>query len=536
VLRALTALRRSSVPGPLLAIAVSAGLYALAFPPFGHAWVAWVCLAPLIPLWERARPLPAALLGLAHGTLISLTTTPWLVLTLRDYFGRSGPWAALLLTAFGVATLGLYHAPAFAALAASRRRLPRGVWLALIPAAWVVVEWARSSLGLRCPWEKLGDAFWSWPRLRELVSVTGVYGLTALAGLANVALAETVRAIPAGLRGRFGPARSAATWALAFTLALAFASGFGAVPAAQATEEPERLAGDNLLRVAIVQGNIAPRLRWQRSHASRVLRRYAGLTRRELRAGRPPDLILWPEQALQTSLDDPAYGPPLRAFLASLSTPLLFGAPRQEGHGRARRIYNSAFLSRPGAAPLVYDKRRLVPFSETHPWGRRFGALRGDLDVAEYRPGREPGLFHWNGPTLGVLICFEAIYPEMARELARGGARVLVNLSNDGWFLGRGGQEQHLAQVVLRAVETGLPVVRATTTGISAVISPDGTLRAQLGRDRQGVLQAAVAAPPRRLTPYVRLGDAFAAACTGTWLLALGAAARRRRPSNPPSP
>jgi apolipoprotein N-acyltransferase len=289
-----------------------------------------------------------------------------------------------------------------------------------------------------------------------------------------------------------------------------------------------------------VQGNAPESLRWKRVHAAGMLRRYVDLTREGIAAaiseGRAPDLVVWPENALQTPVDDPTYGPPLRKFAEGLDRPLLLGVPRSEAFGEQLRHYNSAAWLEKGSAPRFYDKRRLLPFSESDPTGAlRRSESRGDLDAGRFSPGTGPGLFRLAEETLGVLICFEALYPEMTRELARAGADVLVVLSNDGWYRGRGGAEQHLAQVVFRAIETGLPVVRATTTGISTLVSPRGAVMARLGEDEQGVLLAPV--PARRAAPtlYTRIGDAFALGCAAALglaaVLSVAAPARSPRPS-----
>jgi apolipoprotein N-acyltransferase len=223
--------------------------------------------------------------------------------------------------------------------------------------------------------------------------------------------------------------------------------------------------------------------------------------------------VVWPENAVQTRVDDPSYGPPLRG-LARRGVPLLLGAPRSERHNGSWRHFNSALLLQPDTEPEHYDKRRLLPFSETQPLGELAGfGRRGDLDVGAFTAGEKLGLFQVNGATLGVLICMEALYPALAREAAREGATTLVNLSNDGWYRGSGGAWQHLAQAVFRAVETRRPLIRATTTGISAVVAPDGRLIASLGEGERGFLRTQVPPPWHGPSFYTRFGDVFALAC-----------------------
>ena len=203
-----------------------------------------------------------------------------------------------------------------------------------------------------------------------------------------------------------------------------------------------------------------------------------------------------------------------------------------EVHDGTRRTFNSAFslgtdAGRDGVRER-YDKRRLLPFSETRPFGEVASlGTRGDLDTPEYTPGSRLALFDVEGQALAPLICMETLYPELAREAALAGADGLVNLSNDGWLRGRGGVEQYLAMVTFRAIETRRPVLRSTSNGISAMIGIDGSLIASLGRNESGVLRAELPASPEGITLYTRIGDAFAIACVSFVAAAVALAAVR---------
>jgi apolipoprotein N-acyltransferase len=278
--------------------------------------------------------------------------------------------------------------------------------------------------------------------------------------------------------------------------------------------------------VLVVQGAVEPELRWRRVHATRVLRRYAALTSQALgEEARSPALVVWPENAIQSAPDDPTLGPPLLSFVARTRVPLLVGAPRSGSDARGRRRqFNTAHLVGPDGALAHYDKMRLLPFSETAILGD--GASRGDLDAGSYAAGREPGLLDAGGERLGLLICFEAIYPGMARTLVRRGATALVNLSNDGWYRGRGGARQHFQLARFRAIETGLPLVRATTSGITAVVAPDGRFVADLAVGTSGSLRAALPSP--RPAAYAQVGDVLALACVSACAAALALPQARR--------
>jgi apolipoprotein N-acyltransferase len=523
--------------GALTATVVSGLLYGLLFPPVGGVALSWVALVPLV-LALRSRSFPAAA-GLAalFAWLGTASVIPWLASTLHDHFDRSWPFGIAFWLLFSAGALAPYYAPLLAAQAWAARRLPRAWAPFLFAAAWVGAEWCRAQLGFRSPWTRLGDAHAHSVHLRQVADLVGVYGVSFIVAFWNALLADAVLMLHRRLRGGDVAWRPLLVVGACGTLMLGLAMLYGGL---RLRELPSVRPG---FEVAVVQGNLAPELRWKQARAGQVLRRYGGLTR-DLLVGsqrdRPPDLVVWPENAIQTSVTHPVYGPPLLGLASK--APILLGAPRSEREGGARHAFNSAFLLAADGVRDHYDKRRLLPFSETHPLGGlgSFGS-RGDLDASEYTAGTRGALFDVGAQRLAPLICMEALYPALAREAARDGATMLVNLSNDGWFAGRGGAQQHLEMVIFRAVEVRRPVVRATTTGISAVIGPDGALRARLPQGEKGVLRVEVPAAPDELTLYTRTGDAFAVGCT---LATLGAAlvgVRRgphapwgAEPSNPP--
>lgn len=514
----------------LAATSVSGLLYAVCFPPFGLAGLGWVVLVPWLLAVRGRGPLAAAALSALWACFATWAVIAWVAPTLAGHFQWSALASVGFLLGFSLLVAAPFYAIAFAAWSLAQRGLPPVAlpWLAAV--AFVAAEVSRSYLGFGSPWAKLGDAHFDSPRLRQLAELAGVFGIGGLVALANAAFAELLHW---AWHRRRGPAAfaSAGTAVAGCALLIAGALGFGQTRMAAA-----QTAGP-MLDVAIVQGNVAAELRWRRSTAGRVIRRYGGLTRDLLLESTPspPDLIVWPENAIQTPLDDPVYGIVIEGLTRG-GVPLLIGAPHAERTGGVTRHHNSAFLLREGRPPLRYDKRRLLPFSETPALGTAPLIGRGgDLDAGTYTPGERPGLFHLGGHTLGVLICFEAVHPDMARDLVRNGAELLVVLSNDGWYRGRGGAAQHLAHVVFRAVELRVPVVRATTTGISAVIAPDGSIVARLGEGEAGVLRARVQAgsPPTTLSHAT--GDALAWGCAALTGLAPLAAVRRIRRSAPAS-
>jgi apolipoprotein N-acyltransferase len=268
--------------------------------------------------------------------------------------------------------------------------------------------------------------------------------------------------------------------------------------------------------VALVQANRGPARQPSRLRRTETLDAYLRLTRSRL-GGRRPELIVWPENTASFYLDRDAE--PLGA-LRSLSDEtggvLLVGGPRQDD--AAGTTHNAAYAIGRDGVIGSYDKVRLVPFAEYAPPG--LDALAGP--TATLAPGVEPVTVpHPRGP-LGVLICYEVLHADVARELVRRGAELLVNISNDAWADPDGAAEatQTFSMAVFRAVETRRWVLRAATTGISGFIAPTGLVGPVLGAGVADVLPADVT-PLSGVTPYVVVGDLFAETCALAALAAL---------------
>lgn len=514
----------------------SAVLYGLCFPPVGFSLLAWGALIPLVLALRGAGPARAAALGFAWGFVATAVVTIWLVPTLHVHFGLSAAGSVGFWLALATGAAAPYLALACAGYALAVRRAPAALAPWLFAAAWVAAEYARAQFGLRSPWAALAYTQVGSEGVVQLAALGGHYAVGALVAFVNASAAEGIRL----LRVAPAPHRSRA---LAGLLAMLVLVGVGSWAwSARRLAAAERDAP--VLTIALVQGAVAPERLWRREDAQRVLHRHLALTAEALSGSELPDLVVWPETAVPTPVDDPVYGPALRAAGGS-HVPVLLGAPRREERSGQLHHFNSAWLVHAGDAIDHYDKRLLLPFSETHPFGA-LGALAtpGDLDPGPYTAGEAPGLFTVAGVRLGVLICMEVLYPELAREAVGAGARVLVNLSNDAWYRGRGGAEQHFAPVVFRAVETGVPVVRAAATGITAVVGPTGRVVARLPEGEPGVLLGPTPPAHPVVPPYRALGDAFARGCAAVWAAAALAAvapapssrrggAPTRRPARP---
>ena len=371
----------------------------------------------------------------------------------------------------------------------------RGVGAVLVlGVAWTIAEWLRGHLFTGFPWNLIGYG-WVWSdQMIQVAAVVGAYGLSLL----TVVAAAMPAALPEPGRA---PRRALGT----ILVCLAIAWGGGALRLALAGPAGED--GVPGVRLRIVQANLDQARKWLPESRDGNLVRHIEMTRSAGFAA--ISHVIWPETALTFFV---AADPRRRRAVAVAVPPggvVISGAPRFERDANGEVRYWNAIHAIDGGASVVatYDKFHLVPFGEYVP-------LRGILDVAKITHGRNdfsagpgprtlklPGL-----PPVSPLICYEAIFPgQVLDPEARPGW--LLNLTNDAWFGESAGPYQHLASARVRAVEEGLPLVRAANTGISAVTDAYGRTIARLGLGRRGVLDTplprALGAPP----PYARYGD-----------------------------
>ena len=494
------------------ALCIGAALYALAFPPFDHAWSAWLALVPLLLTVRGLRSRGAFLYGAAYGLACAFAMgSTWLPQAMARFFEL--PFIVALL---GTLTYGLlFWGTAFGLFAAGAVRLcgsRRPILAAVATAAlWVATELLRGRI-LEQPWGLLGYSQHAQVALIQVSAVTGVYGVSFLLALGNASIAEAVAA-PHRRAGRFAP--------LAVTGALAVAVwGAGGLVMQRDLPPPDR-------SVAIVQTNVSPAVHWTRAYTDRQVMEDTRATD-ELVPTRGVDLIVWPENAVARYLEiEPGLAAQLAALARRHGSDLLFGAPRQDDG----RSYNSVrLITAAGHNGGYYDKQRLVFVAEANPL-RSASAKSSDGDPEQFTAGDRAGVLPSFVP-LGVSICHEALFPELTARSVRAGAELLVNVSNDGWLdPGTGvASRQQFAMAAFRAVETRRYLVRAATTGISGVVDPFGRIVDSLDVAVRGALVTPVSGRSE-ITAYVTMGDAFALACALVAAAALLACIVRSRGS-----
>ena len=488
----------------LLAAALGA-LAVLSFAPFYHYWVAPLAVAALFAVWSAAvSPRQAAAAGFGFGLGLFGVGVSWVFISLHEFGGM--PIAlAVIATAGFCALLALFPA-AVGFLQAAVPLRPALRFTLLVPGLWVVLEWVRSWLFTGFPWLALGYSQVPDSPLAPLLPVLGVYG-ASLAAAAFAGCAATLL-LALGARSRIGGAGALGAVILAAAILV------GAHVASRFTFTTP--AGPPLT-VSLLQGNVPQELKWRPERARETLERYLALARQA--QGR---LVILPETALPVYLGNVPdwYWEQLTESVRARGGDVLVGIPER---GPGQDEYYNSVVSRGASPAQVYRKVHLVPFGEFIPPG--FGWVNSILqiplsDFSRGEPFQRP--LAVAGEKVAANICYEdAFGEEIIRQLPD--ATLLANVTNVAWFGDSLALSQHLQMSQARALETGRTMLRTTNTGVTAVIGPDGRIRASLPKHTAGVLEA-TAQGYQGVTPYVRWGNLavliFALAAVAAALLA----------------
>ena len=483
------------------------GLSDLAMAPF-NAWPVLFLTFP-VAVWlidgagaGRMRGVPvAAMTGFWFGLGYFVPGLYWIgdaFLVDAKTFAWLMPFAVLGLPAY----LALFTAFGFAL---ARLIWPRDASRVIALAVCLTAsEWLRGHVLTGFPWNAFGYALSEPLALAQTASLIGLWGMTFLS--------IAIFASPAVLID--GRARGRAPW-LVPAMAVLLLVGIGGFGAVRLSMHPTSLLDKVKLR--IMQPNLEQDARFNYSAKQAVMQKYLALSDRasgpQSTGVRDANILIWPESAFPFFLTREADAMAEIADFLPKSTVLITGsvrAPDLPPGSRITRAYNSIYIiDHDGSVLSIYDKLHLVPFGEYLPfqeWLERLGLEQ----LTKVQGGFIPGTLHNSleipgAPRALPLICYEAIFPaEVATRDGRPGW--IVNLTNDGWFGISTGPHQHLQQARLRAVEQGLPLVRAANTGISAVVDPLGRIVAQLGLGIEGVLDSRL---PAAIAPtiYARTGD-----------------------------
>jgi apolipoprotein N-acyltransferase len=534
------ALPRSRVFLPAI---LSGGLLYACYFPLNFGFLAWIALVPLLSLVRaNARPWRIYMAAFVGGMVCFVPAIQWMRVAHPAMYAA---WLVLALYCSLAQVLSIWLIRKL-----DRARIP--LWLA-VPIVWVAVEyfrshfptgytwleWANARHPIGYGWYMLGHTQHDWLSLIQISDLAGVYAVTFVVALVNVAIWQSVALVPrvrAWLRTS-GPMPTPSyrpSLVAAALLVASVAYGLWSI-----NHEPFP-AGP---QVALIQGNLPQDIK--NTRGDEMARHFAALAHRAVRPaeGEPkPDLVVWPETSFVVPWLDVGPGVSLdeleprfrRAYQIARDetaeagtvwrTPMLYGLNTYQWEADGRQwLYNSALLAdRDGRAVGRYDKIHLVPwgeyvpFRETFPFLQAFTPYEGEYSC---KPGEQ-----WTRFPLPVgdqtyhfatLICYEDTDATLARHYVRpgqAGVDVLVNISNDGWFDGTAEHEQHLAIARFRCVETRRSMVRAVNMGVSAIIDPDGRVIALPGetwgksKKVEGVVRGSVPIDTRT-TLYARAGD-----------------------------
>ncbi|PWB39183.1 MAG: apolipoprotein N-acyltransferase [Rhodocyclales bacterium] len=470
----------------------------LGFAPFLLFPIPIIALALLVRLWQGATPRMAALQGYVFGAGLFLAGVSWVYVSMHVFGGMPLLLAGLAAVLF-CCVLALF--PALAGYVFARLRRDRILADALLAAAaWTLAEWLRGWVLTGFPWLAFGYAQTPPSPLAGYAPLLGTYGVGFIA-----ALIAALAGLTFGRRERWLPSGAAIATLLAAGL------GLTSIEWTQPSGKP--------VSVSLLQGNIEQSLKWRPERLQQSLDTYLRLAR-----AHPAQLIVLPETALPLMLDQLPrdYVAELRRAAPGGKGDVLLGIAAQDAQGR---YYNSA-VGFTTEGIQAYRKSHLVPFGEFTPPAFAWTLALLQIPMSNFSPGAavQPPLA-LAGEKVAVNICYEDVFgEEIIRALPE--ATLLVNLSNTAWFGDSLAQPQHLQIAQMRALETGRFMLRATNTGMTAIVNPRGRVERVLAPFGEGALVGEVSGY-NGATPYVRWGNAAALLLVAIGLFAPLAGLRR---------
>lgn len=455
---------------------VSGALLALAYPPIGLGFLAFIAVVPLFGILRESGFRRTFWYTWVSGLVFLGISLSWI---------RHITWAGMVLA---VLVLAIFYALPFAMSALMMKR-SEALGLALLPFATAGVEWLRSFGQLAFPWMIFGNSMTAYPFLIQFADLTSAFGVSAWVIAVNIAVWLFIRRRTL-LRAAFP--------VLLFAVPAVYSYVVMRTP--DPAVEP--------LRVALIQGNVSPEEKWGAGMEEWNINLYRSMSIESLRS--KPQMIIWPETAVPVYLADvPMYDRKVQSMVDSTGVPVLTGMPSIDWE--TYMTWNAAGLFLPGEqAPERYKKIHLVPFGEAFPLDEIFPDLRKiNFGQANWDEGTETMVFHPPGlPPFNTVICFESIFPDLVRKFVIKGSQFIVVITNDVWFGPYASPIQHAMISVMRAIEFHRPVVRCANTGISMIIDARGRILKRTGTFERTTLTGEIM-PDTRMSFYARHGNLF---------------------------
>ncbi|PIQ90552.1 MAG: apolipoprotein N-acyltransferase [Candidatus Omnitrophica bacterium CG11_big_fil_rev_8_21_14_0_20_41_12] len=465
---------------------LSAFLLSPSFSSFNLWQFAWFGFLPLFIALEKKSLRQSFIIAYLWGVVFWIMTIYWLV----------------HVTLIGQAVLILYLSLYFGLFGCAvyyLRFLSASRCLFFIPSAWVLLEYIRSHLFTGFPWALAGFSQYKNLPVIQIADITGAWGVSFLVILVNTALYLIL--------GK--QQRKKISLIISAILILTLGYGFYRL-----SYKPDLSGGGKSLKISVIQGNIPQELKWDKRAVNFILNNYKELTVEA--AKDKPDLIIWPEASVPAlwGQDDDQFRQ-IFSLARELKINLLAGVV---SHFQPNYFNSALFIDQGGRPSEIYHKVHLVPFGEFVPFKDTFPFLQTIAPIGDIEPGRVHTIFK-KPVDFGVLICFEDLFPELSRKLVKGGAKFLVNITNDAWYKEGSAPFQHLAASVFRAVENRVYLARSANTGISGFIAPSGrflsVVRNASGREIfiRGYSSRNIYLAPVAGTVYNRYGDLFIILC-----------------------
>ena len=483
-------------------------LFTASFPESGHGIFAWVAMVPLMISIDNLSRFDAFRIGFLTGLVHYVSLLYWFIPFLKTY-GPFPIYLSITILLLLAAYLALYVALFSMIL----------VWLCssvisffcFAPMIWVSLEYVRTFLFTGFPWELLGYSQYNALHIIQISDILCVYGVSAFIALTNAAfflwgLFFTKRR----WQGHKISKQHLQVITAVCVMVWAMVCGYGAW---RMHAMDQRIARSPKKRIAVIQGNIDQTLKWDAAHQLSTIHKYLNLSLAQPAEG--SDLIVWPETAMpfylyhQKVLTDMVIG-----GIQTAGTDFLVSSPAVSQTGTRIQYFNRAYLIRAdGTLQDTYDKAHLVPFGEYVPLKKWLPFLGKMVEqVGDFSSGDAGDILAWDQHRIGMLICYELIFPSLSRAAVRNGADLFVNITNDAWYGRSSAPYQHFSMAVFRAVENRRALVRSANTGVSGFIDPVGRIMSASAIFEEAALTNEV--PLLNIsTAYARAGDVFARAC-----------------------
>jgi apolipoprotein N-acyltransferase len=498
------------ISGVLTAVSFPTAIAGFKFPNLG--FLAWFSLAPLFFAIRDKRPRQAFLLTFVASVIYYGVSLYWIYNVMEKYGGLPS-YASVSVLALLVLMLSMFisFAPMASAWISGRLGIDK-FWT--LPLIWVALEFARNYFPCNgFPWSNITNSQYAYLPVIQVTDVVGIYGLTFVMVAVNYA------ATYLGQHGGWGKK----CFALSLVLAVLI---YGYYRVFDISVKQERWPS---MKVALLQGNIAQEMKWRPGQEEGEVAPYVKYTQMLKDSG--ANLIIWPESGFPWPISESTENLPPRALglepeKDSINKFLLFGALTNTSKpGDApefRNLYNSMYLADTNGNILGrYHKMHLVPFGEYVPYKKALFFIKKMVaPIGNFAAGSDARPLFTDGYQLGGLICYEDIFPEIARKMSANGANILTAITNDAWFGNTSAPYQHLAISVFRAVENRRWLVKAANTGVSAVVDATGRVISKTGIFEQGMIVSQVRLSNGE-TIYGKYGDFFAWACSLAFVLLL---------------